>query len=295
MSIIEVTNLTKLYNRGKVRGIENMNFSVDEGELFGFIGPNGAGKSTTIRILMNLLKPTSGTARIFDLDCSKHSRIIKRDVGYMPSEVHFYPGASVRELLDYACKLRGSAKGCWHELADFFQLDAGKKFSELSIGNRRKLSIINAMMHKPRLMILDEPTGGLDPLMQEKFFEKLLECKKDGATIFFSSHNLSEVQKYCSRVALVKNGHIEMMPDLSALSMHIVELATSSDLNMLFDKLRAVEIHQFNGRIRFMLPGEELSSLMSTLAGMDISDIAITKPSLEQLFYKIYHGEETDK
>ena len=295
MSIIEVTNLTKLYNRGKVRGIENMSFTVDEGELFGFIGPNGAGKSTTIRILMNLLKPTSGTARIFDLDCSKHSRLIKRDVGYMPSEVHFYPGASVRELLDYACKLRGSAKGCWHELADFFQLDASKKFSELSIGNRRKLSIINAMMHKPRLMILDEPTGGLDPLMQEKFFEKLLECKKDGATIFFSSHNLSEVQKYCSRVALVKNGHIEMMPDLTALSMHSVELTTSSDANMLFDKIRATGIHRSNGRIRFMLPGEDITSLLGMLAGMDISGVVITKPSLEEVFHKIYYGEEADK
>lgn len=295
MPIIEVTSLTKLYNRGIVRGIENMNFSVDEGELFGFIGPNGAGKSTTIRILMNMLKPTSGTARIFDLDCSKHSRIIKRNVGYMPSEVHFYPGASVRELLDYACKLRGSAKGCWHELADFFQLDTGKKFSELSIGNRRKLSIINAMMHRPRLLILDEPTGGLDPLMQEKFFEKLLECRKNGATIFFSSHNLSEVQKYCSRVALVKNGHIEMMPEPAALSMHFVELAASSDFNMLFDRIHAVGVHHSNGRIRFMLPGEDLSSLLGALAGMDISDVVITKPSLEEMFHKIYHGEEADK
>ena len=295
MSIIEVTDLTKLYNRGKVRGIENMSFSVDEGELFGFIGPNGAGKSTTIRILMNLLKPTSGTARIFDLNCSKRSRIIKRDVGYMPSEVRFYPGASVRELLNYACRLRGSAKGCWHELAEYFQLDAGKKFSELSIGNRRKLSIVAAMMHKPRLMILDEPTGGLDPLMQERFFEKLLECKKDGATIFFSSHNLSEVQKYCSRVALVKNGHVEMMPDLTSMPMHSVELTTSSDANMLFDKIHATGIHRSNGRIRFMLPGEDLTSLLGMLAGMDISDVVITKPSLEEVFHKIYYGEESDK
>ncbi len=295
MSIIEVNNLTKLYGHGKVRGIENMSFSVEEGELFGFIGPNGAGKSTTIRILMNMLKPTSGTARIFNLDCKTRSRIVKRNVGYIPSEVRFYPGASVRELLDYACRLRGSAKGCWHELAEYFQLDAEKKFSELSIGNRRKLSIINAMMHKPRLLILDEPTGGLDPLMQEKFFEKLLECRKNGATIFFSSHNLSEVQKYCSRVALVKNGHIEMMPDLTSMPMHSVELTTSSDASMLFDKIRATGIHRSNGCIRFMLPGEDLSSLLDMLAGMDISDVVITKPSLEEVFHKIYNGEETDK
>jgi len=197
--------------------------------------------------------------------------------------------------LNYACRLRGSAKGCWHELAEYFQLDAGKKFSELSIGNRRKLSIVAAMMHKPRLMILDEPTGGLDPLMQERFFEKLLECKKDGATIFFSSHNLSEVQKYCSRVALVKNGHVEMMPDLTSMPLHSVELTTSSDANMLFDKIRATGIHRSNGRIRFMLPGEDLSSLLGMLAGMDISDVVITKPSLEEVFHKIYYGEEADK
>lgn len=294
MAIIEVNNLTKLYG-GKVRGIENMNFKVDEGELFGFIGPNGAGKSTTIRILMNMLKPTSGTARIFGLDCKTRSRIIKRDVGYMPSEMRFYPGASVKELLNYACRLRGCAKGCWHELAEYFQLDAQKKFSELSIGNRRKLSIINAMMHKPRLLILDEPTGGLDPLMQEKFFEKLLELRKNGTTVFFSSHNLSEVQKYSSRVALVKNGHIEMMPDLAVLPMHSVELTTSSDANMLFDNLHAIGIRQSNGRIRFMLPGEELSSFLGMLAGMDVSDVEITKPSLEEMFHKIYQGEETDK
>ncbi|MBR3928107.1 MAG: ABC transporter ATP-binding protein [Clostridia bacterium] len=295
MSIIEVNNLTKLYSGGKVRGIENMNFTVDEGELFGFIGPNGAGKSTTIRILMNILKPTSGTARIFDLDCKTHSRIIKRDVGYMPSEVRFYPGASVKELLNYACRLRGSAKGCWRELADDFHLDAQKKFGELSIGNRRKLSIINAMMHKPRLLILDEPTGGLDPLMQEKFFEKLLECRKNGATVFFSSHNLNEVQKYCSRVALVKNGHIEMMPDLANLPMHSIELTTSSDTGQLFDKIRAVGIHKSGSSIRFMLPGVDLSTLLSLLAGMNISDVVITKPSLEQVFHKIYQGEEKSK
>ena len=294
MSIIEVNNLTKLYS-GKVRGIENMNFTVDEGELYGFIGPNGAGKSTTIRILMNMLKPTSGNAKIFGLDCSKYSRIIKRDVGYMPSEVHFYPGASVKELLNYACRLRGSAKDCWRPLTEFFRLDANKKFSELSIGNRRKLSIISAMMHKPRLLILDEPTSGLDPLMQEKFFEKLIECNKDGSTVFFSSHNLNEVQKYCTRVALVKNGHIEMMPDLSALPMHSVELTTSSDAGMLFDNLRATGIQKSDGRIRFMLPGEDLSALLTMLAGMDVSDVVITKPSLEQVFHKIYHEEEMSK
>ncbi len=295
MSIIEVKNLTKLYGGGKIRGIENMNFTVEEGELFGFIGPNGAGKSTTIRILVNMLHKTSGTATIFGLDCRTHSRIIKRDIGYMPSDVRFYPGASVRELLDYACKLRGKAKGCWQELTNYYQLDVAKKFHELSIGNRRKLSIVNAMMHNPKLLILDEPTSGLDPLMQEKFFYKLTECQKNGTTIFLSSHNLSEVQKYCSRVALVKDGHIEMMPDLSALSMHSVELVTGADLSILLDKLHATGISKINGRVHFMIPGDALSALLRMLADMDVSDVVINKPSLEQMFHKIYYGEESDK
>lgn len=295
MAIIEVRDLTKRYDHGKVRGIENMNFTVEEGELFGFIGPNGAGKSTTIRILMNMLHADSGTAKIFGMDCRTRSRIIKRETGYMPSEVHYYAGASVHELLDYACKLRGIKKGCWQELAEYFQLDASKKFRELSMGNRRKLSIIAAMMHNPRLLILDEPTGGLDPLMQEKFFDKLTESRNNGATIFFSSHNLGEVQKYCTRVALVKDGSIRMMPDLASLPMHSVELVTSSDCGALIEKLHATGVSQINGRISFMIPGEDIRPLMTMLSGMDIADVVITKPSLEQMFHKIYYGEEAAK
>lgn len=294
MSIIEVHNLTKLYSGGRIRGIENMSFTVEEGELFGFIGPNGAGKSTTIRILVNMLHATSGTARIFGLDCRTRSRIIKRDIGYMPSDVRFYPGASVRELLDYACRLRGIATGSWKKLTNYYQLDVSKKFHELSIGNRRKLSIVNAMMHNPKLLILDEPTSGLDPLMQEKFFFKLAECQKNGTTIFLSSHNLSEVQKYCSRVALVKEGHIEMMPDLSTLPMHSVELVTSADCGFLLETLHATGISKENSRIRFMIAEKALLPLLRMLADMDVSDVSITKPSLEQMFHKIYYGEESD-
>lgn len=295
MAIIEVRGLTKRYDMGKVHGIENMTFSVEEGDLFGFIGPNGAGKSTTIRILMNMLHADSGTASIFGYNCRTRSRAIKKSTGYMPSEVRLYPNATSREILNYACTLRRTNKKCWQELAEYFRLDVDKRFRELSMGNRRKLSIIQAMMSKPRLLILDEPTGGLDPLMQEKFFEKLLEARKDGATIFFSSHNLGEVQKYCSRVALVKDGHIEMMPDLSVLPMHSVELVTSSDCGMLLEKLHATGISRRGGSISFMIPGDDVSALMEMLSGMDLDDIAITKPSLEQMFHRIYYGEEADK
>ena len=173
MAMIDVRGLTKRYDFGRVRGIENMEFSVNEGELFGFIGPNGAGKSTTIRILMNMLKADSGKALVGGLDSRRCSREIKRFTGYMPSEVRCYPGVRVGELLDYACRLRGERPGIWKDKAAYYSLDPDKRFRELSVGNRRKLSIVQAMMGDPGLLILDEPTGGLDPIMQEKFFAEL--------------------------------------------------------------------------------------------------------------------------
>ena len=295
MAIIEVSGLTKKYDHGRVRGINNMDFSVSEGELFGFIGPNGAGKSTTIRILMNFIHADSGTAKISGLDCRTRSRAIKRFTGYMPSEVHFYGFTTVRDLLNYACKLRGIKKNIWKDLAEYYELDPSKRFRELSMGNRRKLSIIQAMMFEPKLLILDEPTGGLDPLMQEKFFNALLGAQKNGTTVFFSSHNLGEVQKYCSRVALVKDGQINMMPDLSAIPMHSVELTTSADCGALLDAVKATDVRRNGSRLSFMLPGGELNKFMQLVSGIEIADISISRPSLEQVFHGIYNGEGNDK
>lgn len=294
MSVIEVKGLTKKYGFGRVRGITDMDFSVEEGELFGFIGPNGAGKSTTIRILMNFIRADSGTAKIDGLDCRLRSRDIKRFTGYMPSEVHFYGTSAVGELLDYACRLRGEKRGIWKELAAYYELDPKKRFRELSMGNRRKLSIIQAMMFSPRLLILDEPTGGLDPVMQDKFFKALADARKSGVTVFFSSHNLNEVQRYCSRVALVKDGRLKMMPAHEELPMHAVELVTSSDCGMLLDAVKATGIRTDGGRLRFMVSGSELASLLRLLGGMDVQDVVISKPSLEQVFHDIYSGEGKD-
>lgn len=291
MAMIEARSLTKRYDLGRVRGINDMNFTVDDGELFGFIGPNGAGKSTTIRILMNFIHADSGNAYIGGLNCRLHSKKIKKFTGYMPSEVHFYPTSTVRELLNYACRLRGEKKEIWKDLAEYYALDPKKRFRELSMGNRRKLSIIQAMMFSPKLLILDEPTGGLDPLMQEKFFTALTEARKNGATVFFSSHNLGEVQRYCSRVALVKDGRIEMMPDLNALPEHSVELVTSSDCGALLEEVHATDVRRAGSRLSFMIPGEELNRLTTLLSGIEISDLVITKPSLEQVFHSTYYGE----
>ncbi len=295
MAMIEVRNLTKKYAFGKVRGIENMEFSVNEGELFGFIGQNGAGKSTTIRILMNLIHADKGTAKIDGLNCRTRSRDIKRFTGYMPSEVQLYPNVTGRELMDYSCKLRKINKHSWHEMAEYFELDTSKQFRELSMGNRRKLSIILAMMSKPRLLILDEPTGGLDPLMQDKFFRALLKARDEGTTIFFSSHNLSEVQKYCTRVAIVKDGSIGMLPDIADIQMYYVRIVTPSDCSALTDALHAKDIKRNGETLSFMISGNDLQQLLTFTAGMDIKDIEITKPSLEQQFHRIYRGEDSAK
>ena len=196
MKIIQTENLTKYY--GKARGIIDMNLSVEAGDIFGFIGPNGAGKSTTIRTLLGLISPTSGNARIFEQDILKnHIEILSR-IGYMPSEAMFYHGMRVEDVLRLSASLHG--KNCLaeaHHLCERFKLDTKKKVEELSLGNRKKVSIVCAFMHQPDLYILDEPTSGLDPLMQKAFFELIHERNIQGATIFLSSHILSEIQHHC--------------------------------------------------------------------------------------------------
>ena len=207
MGIIEVKNLKKYY--GKSRGIEDVSFEVEEGEIFGFIGPNGAGKSTTIRTLLALIYPTSGSASIFGKDCIAHAHEIAMDIGYLPSEVFYYDGMRVLDLLKYSASFY--KKDCTariNELAEALDLDLKKKIDDLSFGNKKKVGIVQGLIHQPKLIILDEPSIGLDPLMQQTFFELLREENKKGATILFSSHILSEVQKLCNRVAIIKDGSI---------------------------------------------------------------------------------------
>ena len=193
-NVIEINKLSKYY--GKHRGIEDVSFSVAEGEIFGFIGPNGAGKSTTIRTLLALIHPTSGSATIFGKDCIKEAPSIAQDIGYLPSETFFYEGMTVKELLDYTAKLyRKNCSNRIKELSERLKLDTSRKIRDLSFGNKKKVGIVAGLLHSPKLIILDEPTSGLDPLMQETFFGILKEENEKGATILFSSHILSEVQK----------------------------------------------------------------------------------------------------
>ena len=205
--MIDIQKLTKSY--GKSRGITELTLRVPEGSCFGFIGPNGAGKSTTIRTLLGLLKPTSGSARVLGLDCLRERTAILAQTGYMPSEAMFYPEMRVREVIRFSAGLRG--RDCAAEaasLCEALELDTHKRVRELSLGNRKKVSIVCAMQHRPRLYILDEPTSGLDPLVQRAFWQLLEARRREGATVFLSSHVLYEVQRYCERAAVIREGRL---------------------------------------------------------------------------------------
>ena len=207
MSIIKTEDLTKYY--GNAKGIERVNLSIEAQEIFGFIGPNGAGKSTTIRLLMGLIFPTSGSMRIFGKDPLIHGPEIRKSVGYLPSEVFYYEKMKVIDLLKYTAGFY--KKDCnkrLYELSEIMALDLNRPIEDLSYGNKKKVGIVQGLLHEPKLIILDEPTSGLDPLMQQNFFDLIKEENKKGSTIFFSSHILSEVQALCNRVAIVKNGGI---------------------------------------------------------------------------------------
>ena len=216
MNAIEINNLTKYY--GKARGIIDVSLEVEEGEIFGFIGPNGAGKSTTIRLLCSLIYPSSGSAKIFGKDVIKYGPEVRRDIGYLPGEVFYYDKMKVIDLLEYSASFfPGDCTQRLHELADIMELDLTRRIDDLSYGNKKKVGIVQGLLHQPKLIFLDEPTSGLDPLMQQKFFDLIVEENKRGATIFFSSHILAEVQRMCSRVAIIREGEIVTIEEIKTL------------------------------------------------------------------------------
>ncbi|MBR4994066.1 MAG: ABC transporter ATP-binding protein [Lachnospiraceae bacterium] len=209
-NVIEIKNLTKSY--GKYRGVIDVSLNVKEGDIFGFLGPNGAGKSTTIRSMLGFLKINEGSIKILGLDSVKDHEEILKNVGYMPSEAWFYDSMKVSEVIKYAADVRGL--DCSKEaamLCERLKVDTNKRIKELSLGNRKKVSIVCAMQHKPKLFIFDEPTGGLDPLMQKNFFELINEYVEKGATCLLSTHVLSEVNKYCKNAAIMREGRLTML------------------------------------------------------------------------------------
>lgn len=296
MPIIETSGLTKRY--GTARGIEDVSLTVEEGEIFGFIGPNGAGKSTTIRLLLDFIRPTAGSARIFGLDCQKDTVEIKKQIGYVPSEVAYYDFLRVHDLLAYAAALHGrSAEDSLRtqKLCRLLDLDTSRRIRELSFGNRKKVALVQALLHDPRLLILDEPTNGLDPLMQNALFEQLVKAKERGATVFLSSHNLAEVEKYCDRVAIIKEGHILDVVKVDAgvwNTRKTVQLTLKS--GEFVPTREGVSDLSIDGDVcRFTYEGDT-NALIALLSLADIADLRITPQGLEQSFLK-YYGTEGEK
>ena len=286
MGIIETNDLTKYY--GKSRGIINLNMSVGDGEFFGFIGPNGAGKSTTIRTLLGLIRPSSGEARIFGRDIVTDRTNILADIGYMPSEATFYSGMKVREIIALSAKMR--RKDCSAEadrLCERLALDKNKRAEELSLGNRKKVSIVCALQHEPRLCILDEPTSGLDPLMQKEFFDILSERHRSGTTIFLSSHVLSEIQKNCSRAAIIKDGRLIALDSVENLSKTNTKRVTLHGVNILPDTIAGRSVEAGADSVSFLYNGD-IKALLNAAAALPIYDMTITEPQLEEIFMHYY-------
>ncbi len=290
MSIIKTEKLTKYY--GNSRGIIDVDLTVNEGDFFGFIGPNGAGKSTTIRTLLGLISPTSGSAEIFSKDIVKNKTEILSDIGYLPSETAFYGGMKTSELLKFSADLR--KKDCFAEakiLAERLDLDLSRKVGELSLGNRKKVGIVCALQHKPKLYILDEPTSGLDPLMQREFYRMLSERNREGATVFLSSHILSEVEKYCKRAAIIRDGKILVSDSVDVLGHTGAKRVILYGVNgaPALPKIKNIKISEDS--VEFLYGGD-ISSLMRSLSSLTLTDISITEPDLEEVFMHYYKKEE---
>ncbi|MHB1418980.1 MAG: ABC transporter ATP-binding protein [Bacillota bacterium] len=292
MSVIEIKNLTKNY--GKSRGVVDVNLEVTEGEIFGFIGPNGAGKSTTIRTLLGLIYPTSGSATIFGRSCIEHPDI-KKDVGYLPSEVFYYDNMKVIDLLKYSASFyKKDSTQRINELAKIMDLDLKKKIDDLSFGNKKKVGIVQGLLHEPKLIILDEPTSGLDPLMQHKFFELIEQENKKGATVFFSSHILSEVQRLCSRVAFIKDGRViklEKMSDLRENNYKMIKVEAATDLRPFFE-MPGVSKLEFKGNTLSCLFKGDINKVVKKLSETSISNLSIEEPDLEEIFMHYYAKED---
>lgn len=289
MDAIQITKLTKYY--GKSRGIVELDLSVKKGEFFGFIGPNGAGKSTTIRTLLGLIAPTGGNAQIFGLDIVREKQAILQKVGYLPSEAAIYPGMKVKDVLKLSADLH--KKDCNAEakfLCERLQLDTTRKVEELSFGNRKKVAIVCALQHCPELLILDEPTGGLDPLMQKEFFDILQERNKQGTTIFLSSHVLSEIQRNCTRAAIIRDGRIIACDNVDALSKTSAKRITvHGQVNL--NKLDGVRDWIESGDSVSFLFGGDINALIRALSTCRVSDLSVTEPDLEDIFLHYYEKD----
>ena len=289
MDIIKTARLTKSY--GKARGIVDLDMTVAQGEFFGFIGPNGAGKSTTIRTLLGLISPTSGSAEIFGKNITTQKESILQNIGYLPSEAIFYRGMKVKDILRLSADLR--KKDCTEEaktLCERLQLDTSRKVDDLSFGNRKKVAIVCALQSNPDLLILDEPTGGLDPLMKKEFFEILKERNTNGTTTFLSSHVLSEVQRNCTRAAIIRDGKIIACDSVEVLAKTSTKRVTVHGAVEL-DRLYGIrDIKSTQDSVSFLYSGN-MNSLLEALSSGQVNDLTVTEPDLEEVFLHYYEKD----
>ncbi len=293
MAIVQTNQLTKHY--GSSRGISDVTFAVQEGEVFGFLGPNGAGKTTTMRTLMGLLRPSSGSAQIGGLDCWRQSVEVKRLVGYLPSEFALDPVLTGAQILTYLGNLRGGVDPqTIQQFANRLDLDLSRRFREYSHGNKQKVGLVQAFMHRPRLLILDEPTSGLDPLNQQEFYRMVAEVKADGRSVFLSSHILPEVESTCDRVGIIREGQLVKVDSVAALTdikHHIVELTFAQPASPAWFSglpgVREVASEQ-GGLVQRLTVQGDLGAVLQAAAQHGATNLTTREPSLEEIFLQYY-------
>lgn len=293
MFAIEIKNLTKNYGRN--RGIKDINISVNEGEIYGFIGPNGAGKSTTIKTILNFVYPTSGEALIFGMDSVKDSEKIKEYIGYVPSEVRYYDDVKVKDIIKYAQSFYPKSNSEYIDgICNELELDMNKKMGELSLGNKKKVAIAQSLINSPKLLILDEPTNGLDPLMQKKLFNILKEEKKKGNTVFLSSHNLNEIQNLCDRVCVIKDGNVVDIIEIekSKDKLNLKVTLSSSDVNEDIILNISDKILNKDEELYTFIYSKDVNSLLKELVNYKIDELLIEKENLEDAFLNYYENDK---
>ena len=290
---IELRGVSKSYNG--TRALDDVSFTVRQGEIMGFLGPNGAGKTTAIRILLDLIRADNGTANVLGIDCRRESKEVRRLVGYLPGELTLYSDMTGRQVIDYFASLRpGAVKDDFvKELLGRLELDATKRVSSYSKGNKQKLGLLLALMHKPRVLLLDEPTSGLDPLVQETVEQLLDSAAADGATVFFSSHVLSEVERLCHRVAFLRKGRLVAVEDVAGLkgkSLHLIEVTFQALPPEGVFNIQGVHEVERHAATLHLEVRENLDAVLKTLARYEVLDLRTEQPSLEQIFLTYYEG-----